>query len=669
MSEGRSFNPPEITDDDIRRASRLLGLPESAFHGESGADPRQEVLKSMDRIDVAACPGSGKTTLLVAKLAILAEKWRDRSRGICVLSHTNAARQQIETRLGDTGVGQRLLAYPHFVGTIHGFMNRFLALPWLRSQGFQVQMIDSDACLDRRWWALQTRTRKALERNRHDRSVLTIKTPDFGLGDIRWGKGTLGKETETYQEMRRVCQRSATDGHFCHEEMFVWAEQLLVQVSAVTTALRNRFPVLLVDEAQDNSETQSAMLRSIFAEERTSIIRQRFGDSNQAIYNSVQGKDATTDRFPDIARRRDLPSSFRFDQTIASLADPLGVDPCGLEGCGPKTTQIGSQSKHCHTIFLFDENSVANVLDAYAALLLETFSDRALRDGRFTAVGLTHRPRANQRPGQFPGHVGDYWPSYDARMASREPKPSRFAQYVDAGRASARLAGETHLGIEKIAEGILRLAGMTNGGTALPRRRGSHRHVLELLAQNVRIRDEYLSLNHEVVVMQKPLTQESWVQLWCNTVRQIAETIAGCPLAKREADEFLRWGDDGASSPSTQATSTNIYRYPQGSPKVDIHVGSVHSVKGETHTATLVLETFWNKHNLAALGDWIRGSKNGWVKKDGVQQRARLKVHYVAMTRPSHLLCLAMKRSSSRDADDDELKLQLEEHGWQVSYL
>ena len=47
------------------------------------------VLRSMETLDLEACPGSGKTTLLVAKLAILARKWTERRRGFCVLSHTN----------------------------------------------------------------------------------------------------------------------------------------------------------------------------------------------------------------------------------------------------------------------------------------------------------------------------------------------------------------------------------------------------------------------------------------------------------------------------------------------------------------------------------------------------------------------------------------------------
>ncbi len=107
--------------------------------------PRRNILRSNESFDVVACPGSGKTTLLVAKLAMLAKRWSHSRRGICVLSHTNVARQEVEKKLADTSAGQRVLAYPHFVGTIHGFVNEFLALPTLRSEGQAVRLIDDDA--------------------------------------------------------------------------------------------------------------------------------------------------------------------------------------------------------------------------------------------------------------------------------------------------------------------------------------------------------------------------------------------------------------------------------------------------------------------------------------------------------------------------------------------
>ena len=151
MSEHSSHKLPFINEEDVSWACDVLKLPQYAFSGSSGTDPRLEILKSNESLDIEACPGSGKTTLLVAKLAILARNWTDRCHGICVLSHTNVARFQIEKRLGHTSEGRRLLSYPHFVGTIHGFANEFLALPWLRSKPFSIRRIDDEVCLARRW--------------------------------------------------------------------------------------------------------------------------------------------------------------------------------------------------------------------------------------------------------------------------------------------------------------------------------------------------------------------------------------------------------------------------------------------------------------------------------------------------------------------------------------
>ncbi|WP_369127725.1 UvrD-helicase domain-containing protein [Brevibacillus laterosporus] len=51
--------------------------------------------------DIQACPGSGKTTTLLAKLTILSRKLPLKSnKGICVLTHTNVAVDEIRKRLG-----------------------------------------------------------------------------------------------------------------------------------------------------------------------------------------------------------------------------------------------------------------------------------------------------------------------------------------------------------------------------------------------------------------------------------------------------------------------------------------------------------------------------------------------------------------------------------------
>lgn len=127
----------EITDEDIDWVESIL---KNGIHFD---DTRRSIIKNMDSTDVQAFPGSGKTTVLVAKLAILAQKWPHENSGICVLSHTNVAREEIEEKLGNTDTGKRLLAYPHFVGTFQSFFDTSVALPWLRSKDIQINIIDS----------------------------------------------------------------------------------------------------------------------------------------------------------------------------------------------------------------------------------------------------------------------------------------------------------------------------------------------------------------------------------------------------------------------------------------------------------------------------------------------------------------------------------------------
>lgn len=456
--------------------------------------------------------------------------------------------------------------------------------------------------------------------------------------------------------------------------MFIWADDMIDKVPYVVDVIRDRFPLLFIDEAQDNSEAQSAILHRIFKGGSVPVIRQRFGDSNQAIFDSIRSSEAQTDRFPDNAIKRDLPNSHRFGQNIADLVDPFGLMPypCGLRGHGPREPLASGPREGRHTLFLFTDDSAIKVLDAYGGLLLETFSGDELRKGTFTAVGQIHRTGNTQN---FPHHVGHYWPDYDPELARPDPRPRTYVQYVFAGTARAEATGETHALVEKTAEGILRLAGLINGSMNLPQRRHCHRRVLELLEKRVDVRERYQDLMASVAVMREALSRGTWCGHWRGVVAEIAEAIAGTPKSDQEIDDFLSWRDEVNPSVSPTATPRgldNIYRYPAADPKVFIRVGSIHSVKGQTHTATLVLETFWQDRkgrlNLEMLVPWLDGSKSG-DQQFGVQQKTRLKVHYVAMTRPTHLLCLAMKRStfedSKRELDHEDVQ-KLEGRGWQI---
>lgn len=107
----------EVTRTDIDRVAQIMDKDFSDAE-------RTDVIQCLDCCDVKACPGSGKTTTMVAKLLILSEKIAGTMTGICALSHTNAAKNEINKSFGPHSGA--LMRYPHFVGTIQVFIDTFL---------------------------------------------------------------------------------------------------------------------------------------------------------------------------------------------------------------------------------------------------------------------------------------------------------------------------------------------------------------------------------------------------------------------------------------------------------------------------------------------------------------------------------------------------------------
>lgn len=86
---------------------------------------REIVFNKSGKFVVRACPGSGKTFCVGARLARLIHSWEKRHEGITVLSFTNVAWQEIEKKCSEK-FRLTKIAYPHFLGTIDSFINKYI---------------------------------------------------------------------------------------------------------------------------------------------------------------------------------------------------------------------------------------------------------------------------------------------------------------------------------------------------------------------------------------------------------------------------------------------------------------------------------------------------------------------------------------------------------------
>jgi hypothetical protein len=180
---------------------------------------------------------------------------------------------------------------------------------------------------------------------------------------------------------------------------------------------------------------------------------------------------------------------------------------------------------------------------------------------------------------------------------------------------------------------------------------------VELLGENDEARTIYMDLICNLAVERTALTESVWNTKWRPAVEEIVEGVAGVRVVGNDSDTFLKWreSEDVERGQAEQKESDNFFQYPNESPLVEIRVGSIHSVKGETHTATLVLETFYRSHHLRAVKEYLLGKKVD-VNSINATLRSRLRLHYVAMTRPTHLLCLAMRSDALSDGEIEQLK-------------
>ena len=652
-----------IHESDVGMASRLMGLGPDGFAPVDGDDSRLRAMLTLDSADFEACPGSGKTTLLVAKLAILAMRWPHRQQGICVLSHTNAARNEIGTRLSSSAAGIALLRYPHFVGTIHSFVNEFLAGPWLRSKGNSVRVIDTQITLRQRMASLAPKWRYAIQQRNLKPYCLIYERPDY-TGD---NKGGLAPATPTYQALVSVARQSSEQGFFCFDEMFVWANELLDARPDVAQTLRARFPLVFIDEAQDNSKEQAALLHRIFTDGDAPSRRQRFGDSNQAIYSRADQVGAQIDQFPSHPTYG-LPRSYRFGQALADHVKGFGVVPQPLIGAGPAGAHLRAEPLP-PVLFLFDDGTVGEVLPRYGAHLVASFDEVSLGRGVYTAVAGVHKL---EKDTDLPRAIGHYAPTYSAACARKESAPDTFVQYFDKARLALAESGNTHSVVNALASALIATSGLLGATPPSMGRKSAHRKVVEML-EGVSTVADYAWLVQHVIAVRGALREADWHVDVLPRVRTIVANLSNKPNLTTEAETFLAWPSDRdvyQGEDTSIAAQVNIFAYPPDAPKVHVRLGSIHSVKGETHTATLVLESYFHKHHLSELKPWLLGERMGGSRpgargktiSEGIRMLGRLKLHYVAMTRPTHLLCLAMRKNTF---SDPELE-QLTRRGWKI---
>ncbi|MEX2409779.1 MAG: UvrD-helicase domain-containing protein [Candidatus Paceibacterota bacterium] len=667
---------PEISNEDIVYAERILFGERGKFDQE-----RKDFIKNLDSIDLQAVPGSGKTTALLAKLLILQKNqpFIDEA-GILVISHTNKAVEIIRNKLGIHC--PNLFRYPNYVGTIQSFVDRYLAeFALINKYGVKISKVDTELYqqrLLRKFNAMKflpkygklgpyffgrhiNRAKAQARSNKSDPKTECLRLINNEISKLyidleteaicRWDTGaTVLKDisNQKYKGLRIIIDEVLKKGLIPYEFAYELGRCSLLKYPLLTKLLQKRFRYVFVDEMQDMESHQIDILEELFRLKKTkNQVYQRVGDNNQSIFSGFVHEDA---KWKSGEIQKSLKRSIRLSSVNAQKVEPFGIKTAEIIG---SNEEVNENLLHPHLI-LFDDNTVRGIIPHFSKLIRNYQKEGKIPytpGNGFKAVGWV---KEKEKDGRL--SIKDYFPSYNIEIAkSSSSDLNSLEDYIF--RAEKKNTSKAFH--EALIDSILvtlRLEEVKN----IDERNFTKRTLFNYLIENEDLKkqsyyDELLLGLYKMcsICIKKDINElrpvfSSFISTFMSEIfrknklsDKTASFIEETRIVDQEDDEEL--------------FENNFYRDED----ISIEVGTVHSVKGETHCATLYMETFYHKkYESERLLDQLKGSSFDDERKFHKQST---KVAYVGLSRPTHFLCFA----AHNDRVQDHLT-EIEENGWKI---
>lgn len=622
-----------ITDEEIQYAEQLL-LPT----GKTFDDERKAFIRNFNTIDLQAVPGSGKTTALLAKLVILEQKlpFPDGS-GVLVLSHTNAAIDEIKEKIQKHC--PKLFSYPNFIGTIQSFVDEFLAIPFYVTQfGKKPIRIDSeifDEVATNRFNNLPNSAAKSWLMRQHDpESFFKNLRFDVNFNLIKGINGAIGLRSEgnsaTYKTFKTIKFQIFKSGILNYDDAYFFAELYLKHIPQIKIILQKRFSLVFIDEMQDMDTHQYSLLEKVFYNEGNSIsVIQRIGDKNQAIYNSVKATEVWVDR-ADVLR---LSGSQRLSKPIADVVKKFALynndnfDIVGLNECVVKPH-----------ILVFEDATIGNLIPQFAKIV-KTHKD----NGSFTnsekpvkvvCWNTDWKDDDTSRQDAAKLRLEDYHKGFTKDKSKPKQDYDCLKSYLLFYDKNRKTLEPLRKNILNAFLKILRLENIdTSDGRPYTKKK-----LIDFIRENDLKKYEELNLNlyNWSIGIIKGNTNDIW-----NEIRAYIPNFFAIfsQLALSTSASFINNETTVIAIGNSEEIEINNHYKEDG---LEIEITSVHAVKGQTHCATLYLESYYhsNYESERLTNQFLGNSFND----NRVHHKSSIKMAYVGFSRPTDLLCIAIHK-------------------------
>lgn len=663
------------TIEEIQHAHNVL-LKDKPFFEQD----KVEIIECDETKDIKACPGSGKTTTLLAKLIILANRMPlENNQGICVLTHTNVAIDEIKSKLGNKA--DILFKYPNHFGTIQSFVDKFLAIPhFIQHFSKRPQRISDDVyqkCLERSYRnkiihlrntnePLKKRisyyflSNEGLLMNLHltivNNEFEVINTQSNSILDIKKPKST-SKNDWTHDEKKEI-KNTVIDiiknvyGYYSvlgFHDAYTFSKSAYLTYPKIKQTISSRFKYVFVDEMQDTDEKQLELITNVFDSSKTII--QQFGDHHQSIYNKVSDTEIWSPNSP-----LEIKGSKRFGENIAKILRTVCIE-------NNSSLKANENIQSLQPIMIvFDDPK--DVLPKYTELLLSRHVDgKSIWELAKTIRSRDPQNRQNIKAIGWVGKVENefniksYFTDFNSQLKKDKVNYDSLKSFL-----CKQEKNTLKIYSDKIIEALLHLLSIAN--LRIDNRTYTKTSLEVDFAR--RSPEKYILFREQTAIWTKEIhSSESYNN---ETIIQIKNYLKSefCPLFGIDPSNtyVVNFIDNETSTVATQAEleNQNIFKKDD----VEVEVATIHSVKGETHIATLYMETsYYGEHEGARIIDQIIGKTYTPPKRvKDTHRKESLKMAYVGMSRPIYLLCFAIHADRFNAKESELRKCGL----WEIVY-
>lgn len=686
------FQEFEVTEDDIKYAEAKLLPPGYSFDPE-----RVAFIRDFRTLDLQAVPGSGKTTALLAKLLILERKLPfSNGSGILVISHTNSAideiRDQIYTHC------PKLFSYPNFIGTIQSFVDGFLAIPcghnilktrfsWIDKEKYE------DALLSKfnkiawakeygeptKWFFSQFITRakaEAIKSGLTERTIVNqlidqeVKSLYYDFMDNTIKSFNTSKivlktpDNPKFIGIKKIILEVLNNGIISYQYAYCLANLFLKEFPIVKEHLQKRFTHIFVDEMQDMDEDQYSLLESVFYDNGDCKCNyQRIGDKNQAIYHSVKEHSVWIDRKPKYTIR----GSQRLSSKIAHIVNQFAIDQENCEKIiGLKLCDLKPH------ILVYENETIERVVPYFQNLVKTYILERKITDHTRYSIHVISWNAEWKKEADLSDknkiRLVDYYKSYKKDIVKPKSDYDNLYSYLVFFDRLKKTLEPLRKNVLNALAKILRLEDVFS----VNQRYYTKKTMLEFITDY----DLFYSTNNYEILK---LNIYNWSIGILNG--DIKSTYASIKIYIPLFLKIFNKTIFHSSKFINELPESDVSSYIVNSVKVkeDFKVSTVHSAKGQTHCATLYLESYYNDNyeseilrdaflfvpttdTLNALkktADELRskieilGGARGTKARENdlktvLSQIAKIsqaaKMVYVGLSRPTNLLCIAIHK-------------------------